>query len=343
MKINSVFISQFRNITSLSIDLPQKLLIYGKTGTGKTSILEACYILLCGKSFKTSDIKESVFNESDNFFIKCSLEDFFDYSRTISIGYDKKGNRKILIDGQNSNRKELLNLVYPVIHSPMDMELIAGGPKQRRNFIDRICFMEEKSYFDEMTEYVRYIKNKNIALKNNNKKSVGYLNAAAVTLINKIRYRRKLACEKVNAKIQIILNRFFPDVKLSFNYNAVEDNVSEKLDLKLEKELQKGFSLYGPHLDQLDLSTEIGSIKHNISMGETYINSFLIKLAELSIYADKGIYPVFFIDDVFVFIDNETKKTLLKEIEGLKNQVIMTSSIENPNDFNNISTFYLSR
>lgn len=343
MKINSLFISQFRNIDSLNIDLPDKLLIYGKTGSGKTSVLEACHILLCGKSFKTSDIKESISNKSDNFFIRCSLEDFFDYNRVISIGYNKKGDNKILIDGQNSSRKELLNLVYPVVHSPIDMEIITGGPKCRRDFIDRVCFIEEKSYYDDMTEYLRYIKHKNVALKNNSIKTVKYLNEAAVDLIKKIRRKREAACKKVNDKIQVILNRLFPDIKLSFSYNAVEEDISEKLDLKLEKELQKGFSLYGPHLDQLDLLTKAGNAKHNVSMGETYLNSFLIKLAELYIYADKNIRPVFFIDDIFVFIDSEIKEILFRETESLKNQILMTSSIENANNFNNIDVFHLSK
>ena len=78
-------------------------------------------------------------------------------------------------------------------------------------------------------------------------------------------------------------------------------------------------------------------------MGETYITSFLIKLAELSIYAEKNEFPIFLIDDIFVFVDDETKKTLFKEIEALKNQILMTSSIENLNNFNNIEVFYLSR
>ena len=44
-----------------------------------------------------------------------------------------------------------------------------------------------------------------------------------------------------------------------------------------------------------------------------------------------------------VFNDNETKKILFKEVESLKNQILMTSSIENAADFDNIEVFYLSR
>ena len=341
MKINSVYISNFRSLSDFKIDLPQKLLIRGKTGSGKTSILEACFILSSGRSFKTSDIKDCISKESQNFYIQSDFDDFEGYKRNVSVAYDRKGNKKIIIDGNVSSRKDLMSIAYPVVHSPEDMFIITGSPKFRRDFIDRICFIEDKSYFDDMSEYIRYIRNKNAALKEKNVKVVKYLNAAAVPLIDKIRKKRSVSCETINKKVGFLLEKIFSEMKVFFSYNA-DEKCDDKLDLKLEKEIEKGFSLYGPHLDNINITTEIGSAKNNISMGETYINSFLIKLAELSIYAEKNEYPIFLIDDIFVFVDDETKKIIFKEIESLKNQILMTSSIENPNNFNNVDIFYLS-
>ncbi|MBP5405873.1 DNA replication and repair protein RecF [bacterium] len=342
MKINSVFISNFRSLSDFSLYLPQKLLIKGRTGSGKTSVLEACSILSSGKSFKTNDIKDCISKNSQNFYIRSDFNDFEGYSRTVSVGYDRSGNKKILIDGTVSSRKSLLNMVYPVIHSPDDMLIISGSPKFRRDFIDRICFIEDKAYFDDMSEYLRFVKNKNTALKNGNTEVVKYLNSAAVPLINRIRKKRNASCETVNKFIGSLSERLFSKMKIFFSC-SIDENCAEKLEMKLEKELEKGFSLYGPHLDVINITTEIGNAKNNISMGETYIGSFLIKLAELSIHAGKNEYPVFLADDIFVFVDDEMKKRLFNEIEALKNQVLMTSSIENINNFNNMKIFYLSR
>ena len=342
MKINSVFLSNFRSLSDFSLDLPQKLLIKGKTGSGKTSVLEACSILASGKSFKTNDIKDCISKNSPNFFIESDFEDFEGYSRKVSIGYDRSGNKRILIDGTVSSRKDLLNIVYPVVHSPDDMLIISGSPKFRRDFIDRICFIEDKSYFDDMSEYIRFIRNKNAALKEGNAEVVRYLNAAAVPLIDKIRKKRNVSRETINRSIELLSEKLFSKIKMLFTY-SVEESCAEKLESKLEKELEKGFSLYGPHLDVINITTEVGEAKNNISMGETYISSFLVKLAELSVYAGKNEFPIFLIDDIFVFVDDETKKTLFKEIESLKNQILMTSSIENLNNFNNMEIFYLSK
>lgn len=342
MKINSVFLSNFRSLSDFSLDLPQKLLIKGRTGSGKTSVLEACSILSSGKSFKTSDIKDCISKNSSNFYIESDFEDFEGYSRKVSIGYDRSGNKRILIDGGISSRKDLLNIVYPVVHSPDDMLIISGSPKFRRDFIDRICFIEDKSYFDDMSEYIRFIRNKNAALKEGNIEVVRYLNAAAVPLIDKIRKKRNVSRETINRSIEFLSEKLFSGIKMFFTC-SVEENCAEKLESKLEKELEKGFSLYGPHLDVINITTEVGEAKNNISMGETYISSFLVKLAELSVYAQKNEFPIFLIDDIFVFVDDETKKTLFKEIESLKNQILMTSSIENLNNFSDMEVFYLSR
>lgn len=342
MKINSIFISNFRSLSDFSINLPQKLLIKGKTGSGKTSILESCFVVSSGRSFKTFDIKDCISKDSQNFYIESDFDDFENYSRKVSVAYDRKGNKKIIIDGNVSSRKDLLSIAYPVVHSPEDMFIITGSPKFRRDFIDRICFVEDKSYFDDMSEYIKYIRNKNAALKDKNAEVVKYLNAAAAPLIERIRKKRNVSCETINKKVSVLLEKLFSGMKVFFTYN-IDENCAEKLESRLEKELEKGFSLYGPHLDNINITTEVGNAKNNISMGETYITSFLIKLAELSIYAEKNEFPIFLIDDIFVFVDDETKKTLFKEIEVLKNQIIMSSSIENLNNFNNIEVFYLSR
>ena len=342
MKINSVFISNFRSLSDFSINLPQKLLIKGKTGSGKTSVLEACFVLSSGRSFKTFNIKDCISKDAQNFYIESVFDDFEGYSRKVSVGYDRKGNKRIIIDGTVSSRKSLMNIAYPVVHSPDDMFIITGSPKLRRDFIDRICFIEDKSYFDDMSEYIRYVRNKNISLKDKNEEVVKYLNAAAVPLIDRIRKKRSVSCETINKKIEFLSEKLFSKMKIFFSYN-IDENCAEKLESRLEKELEKGFAIYGPHLDNLNITTEIGNAKNNISMGETYISSFIIKLAELSIYAERNEYPIFLIDDIFVFVDDETKKILFKEVESLKNQILMTSSIENINNFNDIEVFYLSR
>jgi DNA replication and repair protein RecF len=327
MKITNIDLSDFRNIENLNFDISQKFIIKGSNGTGKTSVLEACNILLSGRSFRTSDIKDCIKNGKKSFFIKCRVIDFEGFLREISIGYDISGNRRILIDGINSSRKELVNIVFPIVHTPADMEIISGGPKSRRDFIDRICFMENREYFDDMTSYIRFIRQKNAALKKKAHKTVRYLNQAAIPIIEKIRKKRNDAIDLINKKVYTLFDDLLFGNSVVFQTFA-DENIEEKFELKLEKEILKGFSLYGPHLDSLNIQINKRNNKNSGSMGETYLLSFLLKLSELLIYEDKNLHPPVFIDDVFVFLDESRKKELLKKIVELKNQVIMTSSAQ---------------
>lgn len=336
MKLSHIFIKNFRNIKNKELSFGEKTILNGINGSGKTSVIEAAFISFTGKSFRTSNTKDIISKGEKYFFVKSQGVDFFGYNREFSIGLDESGTRKILIDGNVSSRKDLMNTAFPVIHMPDDMEIIKGGPKKRRDFIDRICFMENNNYFDELIEYNRYVKQKNSALKRGDSKIVHYLNLAAIPLIDKIRESREIICKKINHEFKTINQNIFPELKLHL-LSHHEDNTAEKLELKINKEIEKGLTLYGPHLDVVSVKTDLGDSRTNISMGETYLISLVLKISELSLYSKKGLYPVFFIDDLFVFLDKNRKNSLYEIISGLKNQVIMTSSTETTCDFEQIS------
>lgn len=335
MKLTHILIKNFRNLSERDFFLNEKTVLNGPNGSGKTSIIEAAFFSFTGRSFRTSDIKELINRESKFLFVRSDTTDLSGFKRELSVGFDSSGQRKILIDGINSSRKDLMKVVFAVIHTPEDMEIIQGGPKRRRDFIDRICFMEEGSYFDDMMEYSRYIRQKNILLKKNEGKTVSYLNKAALPLIKRIRDLRKKACEMISEEFKIYNSDIFPELEFSI-ICPHDEEIEEKLKAKLPKELEKGYALYGPHLDNIIVKTELCDSRSGVSMGESYLISLVLKMSELSLYSRKDLYPVFFIDDLFVFLDSRRKYDLYSRIVKLKNQVIMTSSTEMSCDFKDI-------
>ena len=335
MKLTHILIKNFRNLIERDFFFDEKTVINGPNGSGKTSIIEAAYFSFTGRSFRTSNTKELINREKKVLFIRSETVDFSGFQREISVGFDSSGQRKILIDGINSSRKDLMNVVFPVIHTPEDMEIIQGGPKRRRDFIDRICFMENRSYFDDMVEYSRYIRQKNILLKKKDGKTVSYLNKAALPLIKRIRDFRKTACEMISNEFKIYNSDIFPELNFSISCPQDEET-EEKLRLRLSRELEKGYAMYGPHLDNIVVKTELCDSRSGVSMGEAYLISLVLKMSELSLYSKKELYPVFFIDDLFVFLDGKRKNDLYSRIVKLKNQVIMTSSTETSCDFKEI-------
>jgi DNA replication and repair protein RecF len=340
MKILDVYIKNFRKFSELAISFDNKFLIKGPNGSGKTSILESCYLSLCGKSFRTSHIKEIVKSDKESLFTKCRIEDLNHYSREVSVGIDVSGNKKLMVDGNSISRKELLDIFTSVVHSPDDMQVIEGALAKRRDFIDKAAFIEDRSYYDDMMNYLRYIKQKSASLKKNNRKAVIYLNEAVIPVMNRIRNKRSDICSKINCEISETVKKIFPELTLDIS-SYTDDDPHEKLEQKLDKELEKGYLLYGPHLDSVNLKYQAGESR-NMSMGEKYMMSIILKLSELYLHAKREIYPVFFIDDVFVFLDDNKKQLMLDTIVKLKNQVIMTTSMETSDIVNDVKVFKIN-
>ena len=82
MGIARLEISNIRNLQSVRVDLsPGFNALYGLNGSGKTSFLEALYILGRGTSFKTKDLSHVLRNGAQKFFVSGKLE-----SLNIAIG-----------------------------------------------------------------------------------------------------------------------------------------------------------------------------------------------------------------------------------------------------------------
>ena len=71
MAFSSIELRNFRCFERLSLDLsPQSTLLYGKNGSGKTSILEAIFVASSGRSFRTSNLESLVKEGAEAFIIK---------------------------------------------------------------------------------------------------------------------------------------------------------------------------------------------------------------------------------------------------------------------------------
>ena len=113
-------------------------MIWGENGSGKTSLLEAIYILSLGKSFKTHKQSTVIKNGHSSFIVK---GDFFSrgVKNKVAIQTNKKNKKVIKVDGKISKkRKELFGINNVVILSPEDQIITKGGPRERRIFFDRL-------------------------------------------------------------------------------------------------------------------------------------------------------------------------------------------------------------
>ena len=131
MKISHLRILNYRNISSLDIE-PSTLfnVIYGKNGSGKTSLLEAISYLGYGRSFRDSRY-QSLIREGQSYFAISAdvIRDSTDLSDRIGVCRYRNRNQSLEISINSNTSNRLVDLVdkisIQVIH-PQGIDLILG-------------------------------------------------------------------------------------------------------------------------------------------------------------------------------------------------------------------------
>lgn len=125
-------LKNFRNYKNLHVRCsPQVNIFFGQNAQGKTNLLEAITVLSFGRSFRTKKENELIGWGGET----CFLRGFFETNEGVTeveIGIGDK-EKRVKIDQQPVKSSSILGRVPVVIFSPDDLQLIKGGPGQRRN------------------------------------------------------------------------------------------------------------------------------------------------------------------------------------------------------------------
>ena len=172
MEIRSINMISFRNHekTKMSFD-PGITIIWGENGSGKTSVLEAIHSLSFGSSFRTKNRRELIKNGSNNFLIEGFFKSKNGIKNNVLFSQDIKGNKKIKINKKEIyKRRDLLGLNNVVVFSPEEEPITKDGPKNRRNFFDKVFSIVSKNYLEELLAYNSILQQRNAILKLHSKK-----------------------------------------------------------------------------------------------------------------------------------------------------------------------------
>ncbi len=169
MKINNLYINQFRPFREAEIKFTDGLnLIVGKNGQGKTSILEAVYLLSSSRSFRTSDYREMIKHESESATIDGTIQtemagkDFIEEKLRVFMSKDKKEYR---VDRKKSSQASFYGHFGCISLANRDMDIVRGTPEDRRRFLDRAISISRPYYFGHYLNYRKALMQRNNLLK----------------------------------------------------------------------------------------------------------------------------------------------------------------------------------
>ena len=333
MWIKKIKINNFRNYEKEEINLEKNInIFYGQNAQGKTNIIESIFLCSLGKSFRAKKDNEMIKLNEQNAMVEIEYEKS-DRDGKIKIEIGNKKN--IYLNGIKIKKlSELLGNLNIVIFTPDDINILKGGPQNRRRFLDIMISQLRPNYMHILSLYLKTIEQRNKYLrqikeehKDENLLEIWDEKLAEYAL--KIYEYRKEFIEKIIKKINIIhKNITNGEEQIELEY-ITECNSKEKY-LKLLKERRnldiiKGFTTKGIHRDDFMIYINKKDIKIFGSQGQNRTAMLSLKLAELQvIYDEIGEYPILLLDDFMSELDRTRRKNFLENIEGT--QVIITGT-----------------
>lgn len=341
MKINSVKLNNFRNISSMELHATDGVnVIYGENAQGKTNILEAIWLFTGCKSFRGSKDTEFIkFNED---IAKINI-DFSDNVRNkkseIIIGNKKKN---VYLNGVSlRSSSELIGSFYAVIFSPSHLSLIKDGPSGRRRFLDTALCQLKPSYAEHIAGYRRALLQRNALLKDLHLSPQLYdildslddqlSRYSAAVISERLKYIEILSQYSKQIYAGISENKEYFNVTYSRNdITDINISVNDLYNLELEriKNARKEDVLYktttiGPHRDDIDILINNVSARSFGSQGQQRSCALALKLGESEIIKKiTGETPVALLDDVMSELDEKRQDYVLNHIND--RQVFLT-------------------
>ena len=355
MPIDQIKLTGFRNHGKKKmVFAPGINVIWGENGSGKTSVIEAVYILSIGKSFKTNRIKETVKHDAYVSIIEAEFKKRKE-TETISFSQSIDSRRQIKIDKEVVRPREIVGKNPTVLLSPEEQKITKGTPGNRRGYFNKLYSTTSKEYFNSLSVFTRTLKQRNAALKKPEEQKHfnawdGLLAESAETIWEKrasLNARFK-ACLTTVSKM---FNKESVSISLKTeNTKKTKDEILFELKKREKKDLQNRKTSFGPHCDNFSFLFNGAPVKTFGSQGEHKISLVLIKLAEfMFIKNETGQTPILLLDDVFAKLDFERSDAVLALLEK-KSQTIITNTdlvdiekhgidLNNPNN----KSFHLER
>ena len=324
MILRRIATENFRNLAPASIEFhPQKNIIVGRNGQGKTNLLEAIYALATTKSFRTSRIANAFRFGAETLFVSGVLQSR-GIDRSLSVGLEggEAKRRVLMINGEKVALHEYLRTMIVFAYSSARLEILRGTPEERRRFIDRGVASIDPSYLAALSTYARVLKQRNTLLQSGSAAALDawdaeFLQTAAVVQSPRANYVRLL-----RESLAVIGAQFgIRGVEMQYRPSAPETS-------RRREELRAGMSLSGPQRDQLDFTIESRAAQEVLSGGEQKMIVLLLKFAKLALFRERtGDDALFVLDDLDAELDLEILGKLLAGLPP-KTQVFATSAKE---------------
>jgi len=329
VSLRRVQVTDFRCLQSAALELdPRFTLISGPNASGKTSLLEAIYVLGRGRSFRTRRLEHLIRHDTEQFVVFGEIDTT---DRRIPMGVEgSKAGIRAQISGEKAASLAELAVALPVqIIDPEIHHLIEEGPSRRRRFLDWGVFHVERTFVTYWQRYRQALKQRNAALKS------GLPRAAVVAWDGDLlRYGELLTSARSRyvallAEQAEIIGRNLLGMDLELSYRsgwARDQSFAESLQQSRNHDQASGVTQVGPHRAELSIRLNGAGVKDRISRGQQKLLAAALLMAQLKLFPEGAlVQPSLLLDDPAAELDDDRLTGLIREVSAHSVQLIVTT------------------
>lgn len=331
MGLISLAIRDFRNIARGELEFsPHFNLITGSNGAGKTSVLEALFFLGRGQSFRTTHSANLIREGTESLLVTGRLKDQFGSEIPVGIERDKSSARVHLAGKPIRQISELVAHFPFQLLNPDSHQLLEGGPKHRRRFLDWGVFHVEPAFFPTWQRYSRALRQRNAALRAGAPtQEIRLWEPELVTTTEILDDLRRRYVEKLIPVLTSYLGDLVDVDGLKWDYRpgwSQKMSYGEVLGESLEGDRRQGFTRSGPHRADLLPTLDGLPAQERVSRGQQKQIAVALMLAQARVFRqEQGGACLFLIDDLASELDDDHRSRVLAQLHELQAQIFLTA------------------
>lgn len=335
--IQEISLKNFRKHKDMTLDFSEKkTALIGENGSGKTSVIESIFVMLTGKSWRSS-LAEITRDSAD--WWRADLRLDTDDIRTIK--YQTK-QAEFIVKDKSFKRLPRKFRESVILFEPNDLNLVAGSPARRRDYFDRLFMELDDDFATAYRRYQKVLKQRNSLLKNQaSRDSLFAWNIQFANLASEIIVFRRDKIQEINnllTKEYRVIHGGENKLKILYDYyddesrSTIQQKILSKLDQNYNYEIIIGHSSIGPHKHNFIFEIDGRAAENVISRGEN--RSLILALKKIEYQFKKKDKPLILLDDVLSEFDEQRQKNLL---DSYKDSQIIITSVNLPKNIEDIN------
>ena len=330
MALKTLLVQNLRIIQQLDISLAANAnLFIGENGAGKTSILEAIDILSRGRSFRERRILPLIKKHTDELVVSSKLSTA---EGETHLGIQKSTKQTLL----HVNQEKVASISIHASHLPVvsmhpdSHQVIQGGAKHRRNYLDWSAFHVKPTFLSHWRNYNKCLRQRNQLLRNQcTDEEISVWTMELSEHAKHVDHARSMIFKEINPIFEEYGRRLLPETEIRATYQRgwyEGQELQHILQEELPKERQAKTTRFGAHRANLKITLNDLEAASIASRGQQKLIAACLILAQIEHLQNTTSQKcMVLLDDIRAELDQEHAHALLSAMQDLGCQVFITA------------------